>query len=137
MLLSLLLPLLMFVQTPEPLAHYRWKNRLLVVFASEAADKQLQAQSEHVAANEAGFHDRDLLQFTVLPNQVQGPEQHSAAVAKQLRQHYKVAKGEFVVLLIGKDGTVKLRKNEPVSMQEIFKLIDTMPMRKAEMRKGN
>ena len=37
------------------------------------------------------------------------------------------------VLLIGKDGGVKLRSTEPVSTDELFALIDSMPMRRREM----
>jgi hypothetical protein len=38
------------------------------------------------------------------------------------------------VLLIGKDGGVKLRAEEPLPAAEFFALIDTMPMRRREMR---
>lgn len=137
MLLSLLLPLLMLLHTPEPLANYRWQNRLLVIFAAETDAVQLSEQQKCIAAAEAGFHDRDMLTFVVLPEKVQGPKQHPAEIAQQLRQQYQIAEGEFAVLLIGKDGTEKLRKAEVVEMQEIFGLIDSMPMRKAELRKGN
>ena len=40
----------------------------------------------------------------------------------------------FEVLLIGLDGTIKLRKTSAIPVQELFDLIDSMPMRKAEMR---
>jgi hypothetical protein len=38
------------------------------------------------------------------------------------------------VILIGKDGGVKLVQEERVSLQAVFDLIDTMPMRRREMR---
>lgn len=41
----------------------------------------------------------------------------------------------FGVLLIGKDGHVKLRRGTPVAASEITALIDTMPMRQDEMRR--
>lgn len=40
----------------------------------------------------------------------------------------------FQVLLIGKDGGVKLRRTAPVAASEITTLIDSMPMRRREMR---
>ena len=40
----------------------------------------------------------------------------------------------FRVVLIGKDGGVKLRQEEPISVADLFALIDSMPMRKQEMR---
>ena len=36
-------------------------------------------------------------------------------------------------MLIGKDGGVKLRQEEPISVADLFALIDSMPMRKQEM----
>ena len=38
------------------------------------------------------------------------------------------------VLLIGKDGGIKLKKPFIVKPQTIFDLVDSMPMRRAEMR---
>jgi len=42
--------------------------------------------------------------------------------------------GTFMVVLIGKDGGEKLRREEGATLGEIFGLIDTMPMRRREMR---
>jgi len=42
--------------------------------------------------------------------------------------------GAFTVVLIGKDGGEKLRREEGANLGEIFGLIDTMPMRRREMR---
>lgn len=41
----------------------------------------------------------------------------------------------FEVILVGLDGTVKLRQNQPVSTDKLFSLIDSMPMRQREMRR--
>ncbi len=38
------------------------------------------------------------------------------------------------IVLIGKDGSIKLKKPFLVSAKEIFDLIDSMPMRRAEMK---
>ncbi len=35
--------------------------------------------------------------------------------------------GEFAIILIGRDGTVKLRSREPLSPEEIFTALDRMP----------
>lgn len=40
----------------------------------------------------------------------------------------------FQVLLIGKDGGVKLRDRRPITADRIIALIDTMPMRRREAR---
>jgi hypothetical protein len=40
----------------------------------------------------------------------------------------------FSVVLIGKDGGEKLRRATPLSPDELFAIVDAMPMRRAEMR---
>ena len=41
---------------------------------------------------------------------------------------------DFQAVLIGKDGGVKARWAEPVSLNALYELIDAMPMRQREMR---
>ena len=43
----------------------------------------------------------------------------------------------FEVILVGLDGTIKLRQEQPVSTDKLFSLIDSMPMRQREMRQQN
>jgi hypothetical protein len=50
----------------------------------------------------------------------------------QLRESLQI--DEFEIILIGKDGGVKLRSKTPISLEELFSLIDAMPMRRQEMR---
>jgi hypothetical protein len=38
-----------------------------------------------------------------------------------------------VEVLVGKDGTVKLKRQGPTALADIFGLIDSMPMRQREM----
>ena len=51
-----------------------------------------------------------------------------------LREKFSIKSSIFTVLLIGKDGGLKLRREGGVELDEIFSLIDTMPMRQREMR---
>ena len=42
----------------------------------------------------------------------------------------------FELVLIGKDGGVKARDPSPAALEAFLRLIDTMPMRRAEMRQA-
>lgn len=53
----------------------------------------------------------------------------------QLQEKFEIDPANFVLILVGKDGGVKLRKEEYTLMSDIFDLIDSMPMRKQEMKK--
>ena len=53
----------------------------------------------------------------------------------KLYQQYKVPTNQFCLILIGKDGGEKFRSYSVVPPQQLFVLIDGMPMRKSEMRR--
>jgi hypothetical protein len=46
----------------------------------------------------------------------------------------KMGAKAFLVVLIGKDGKEKLRSGVPMPPQELFAIVDAMPMRRAEMQ---
>jgi hypothetical protein len=54
--------------------------------------------------------------------------------AASLRKHFDIPTKTFMLILLGKDGGIKLKRNDRVKLEEIFSLIDSMPMRKDEMR---
>ena len=118
------------------LSAYHWKHRLLLIFAPNGTDPRLVAFEERTDARRVDMQDRDLLTFRILET---GPSGRpgvpmTSEDAEALRRRYKAPAGRFTVILIGKDGGVKLVQEERVSLQAIFDLIDTMPMRRREMR---
>jgi hypothetical protein len=118
------------------LSQYQWKNRLFLIFASqegEPAYKTLKAETE---AQAEGVRERDLLVGEVLEK---GPSYFAGVpiepqTAEDLHRRFSVRQGRFTVLLIGKDGEVKMRRESPTGLTEIFALIDAMPMRRQEMQ---
>jgi hypothetical protein len=80
--------------------------------------------------------DRDLLVFHILEkgDTKLGNVPLSEGSGDYLREKFSINSGTFTTLLIGKDGGVKLRSQGPVELEEIFSLIDAMPMRQREMR---
>jgi len=54
----------------------------------------------------------------------------ASEAALSLRKRYKVNLGEFAVLLVGMDGGIKLNRQNEIRVEDIFDLIDTMPMRR-------
>lgn len=116
------------------LAAHRWQHRLVLVFAPTATDTAYTEQLTIFTGHDPDNADRDLLigQFPAQgTGQFNGQEIASDAVAS-LRQQFAVAGGGFTVLLIGKDGGVKLRSDRPLPAEQIFTTIDRMPMRQQE-----
>ncbi len=102
---------------------YRWKSRPVIVFGADG-DPVFKAQVALLQKAGAGLRERDMILIPV------SGRQH-----EDLRRRYHVAGGAFAILLIGKDGGVKLRSTGSVSPAELFQLVDAMPMRKEEMRR--
>ena len=116
------------------LSQYRWKDRLLVVFAP--SDEAAAPQTRLFEKDPAGRKDRQILRIVVLPNSTTVEGKPSKLDAAALRRRYRVKPTETRTLLVGKDGTVVYSTRKPVALRTIFALIDAMPMRKSEMRKG-
>ncbi len=117
------------------LEEYQWKNRVVLVF-TQAQDQLYQQQLNVFNEKHSGMLDRDLLVFTILPKSVIAPNEKElgAEVADKLQQKYHTQPNEFAVVLIGKDGGQKLKKNSLLSTEKLFGIIDQMPMRRREMR---
>jgi hypothetical protein len=108
LLLTLLLSVGMDVQP---------STRNLLLFGKDKTEHKQQLSL--LKQDSIGMAERDLVIITV---------EKEAEYKK-----YNVAPNQFTLLLIGKDGGEKLRSTKPVEVETIFRLIDSMPMRQAEM----
>ena len=115
---------------------YQWKNRIILIFAPSSDSDAYKQQVQEFEGQEDGILDRDLIIFQIFKRG--GSHSGNASIsehqANQLRHKFGVKEGKFMIILIGKDGGVKLRSNGPVVAPELFSLIDGMPMRQEEMR---
>ena len=111
-------------QTPD-LDALRWNSRVILLFAPDTQNSQLAQQKEMFDREEAGIKDRDLKVFEITGR---------APSNEHLRDQFHVRADSFAVVLIGKDGSKKFKHSEPTDPNDIFRLIDSMPMRKDEMR---
>ena len=81
---------------------------------------------KQIAQFECEFRDRDLIHIDLIAGS------HDFRV---LSQKFSVSSNDFKLVLIGKDGEVKLRTSNP-SLEAVMTLIDSMPMRQQERRNG-
>ena len=114
-----------FANGEDPLAEYLWQARPVIVFAPSADDPRFVQQMEWLEAEMAALEERDVVILTDVD-----PETGSA-----LREKFH-PRG-FNLILVGKDGDVKLRKPFPWDVRELSRAIDKMPMRRQEMRNGS
>lgn len=119
------------IQIPGP---YQWKNRIILLFSPEQNDMYPQ-QLAIFSANQAGLKERDMVIFSIKNQKVKGPDEktYGKEEAEQLRKQYQVPNDAFSVILIGKDGTQKIKQNEILYTNKLFAIVDAMPMRRREI----
>jgi hypothetical protein len=117
---------------------FQWKNRIILVFAPYAGSDAYERQMRAFEGEEDEILDRDLIILELFEDgeSRKGDMPLSESVAQRMRRQFDVEAGEFVLILIGKDGTIKLRSQDPVTTPELFSLIDAMPMRQEEIRRN-
>jgi hypothetical protein len=119
--------------------NYLWKNRPVIVFAPGPAALLLAAQRTTLEPDAAPFRDRDMLLIEVIGDtvSVNGRPVHGTKTpdADALRARYRIERETPHVVLIGKDGGVKLRAETAFSADKLFATIDAMPMRSLEIRR--
>lgn len=118
-----------------PLDKYQWKRRLLLVFAPVKPHPNLVVQRRRLQAAAEGLKDREITVIEVVQDSVFVDGRVAIELnAKALRKEFGASIIEFTAILIGKDGAEKLRRDEPLTADELFKRVDAMPMRQQEMR---
>lgn len=101
---------------------FLWEKRPIVVFADTARDPAFIRQLDLLESRKDALEARDVVILTDT-----NPDELSP-----LRE--KLRPRGFMLVLIGKDGGVKLRKPFPWSVRELSRAIDKMPMRQQEIR---
>lgn len=104
------------------LSQFKWKKRPLVVFADSPADPEYAEQMEYINDRLDALAKRDVVVLT--------DTAADTGSALRARLHPR----GFMLVLIGKDGNIYLRKPLPWTVREISRSIDKMPMRQREMR---
>ncbi|MBT8155548.1 DUF4174 domain-containing protein [Epibacterium ulvae] len=103
------------------LNEFLWKKRPIVVFADSDADPRFQEQLERLRSQEDALRERDVVILTDTD-----PTERS-----ELRR--KLRPRGFQLVLVGKDGDVKLRKPSPWTVRELNRTIDKIPLRVREI----
>lgn len=106
----------------EDLSQFVWEKRPIIIFADSPADPNFDQQMEYLDARTDELRERDIVVLTDTDPSVQ------SALRTKLRPR------GFMLVLIGKDGGVKLRKPFPWDVRELSRTIDKMPVRQREIR---
>lgn len=111
----------------------RWEHRLLVI---DGSDEVAARQVEVCRADGPGLLERDLIVVALSGDDsrlVTGARADLPA-AETFRTRFELDSDSFEVVLVGKDGGVKERRDRLFATEALFDIIDAMPMRMREMR---
>ena len=113
-----------------------WEKRVLLTFAPDDGHAPFLRQKALLRAVEEGLRERDMSVIHAFADQrVSVDGTPHAAGATSFYDRFAVGAGEFRVILVGKDGSVKLNRADVVAIDDLFALIDSMPMRRLEMQR--
>jgi hypothetical protein len=117
----------------QNLSQHLWKNRAILILSEDnsAFERQMLA----FKANEKGIYERSLIVYHLKSDEYEqvmpkGDVQRSTNLFKKKNQ----ANASFELILIGLDGGIKLRQKEFLSCEKLFAIIDSMPMRSADIK---
>ena len=115
---------------------YKWENRILLLKVSDFSSGELKEQLKTLQHHPVELRNRDILIFIVTDDAVLDTLKRKTALkSRQIIEAYGLKDFQGLIL-IGKDGGVKMKESFVVNPKAIFSLIDSMPMRQAEMKRS-
>ncbi len=102
----------------------KWVARPVIVLADTPADPRFREQMEELAERPEALAELDVMLIV----------DTEPGARSEIRE--KLRPRGFSLVLIGKDGEVKLRKPFPWSVRELSASIDKLPLRRDEIRRA-
>jgi len=120
----------------QDLSKHQWENRLILLITDDESNSTFQSQLAELRKDLTGLNERKLILYQVMPEAYRtGLDDGDIKESAHLYQGYKKTDSRFEVVLVGLDGGIKLRKNEILLLEELYAIIDAMPMRLREMER--
>lgn len=122
----------------QSLSQHKWENRVILLFAPDFQNQQLNKQLDIFKKNKKGLEDRKLIVYQISSDAIKKEGKHLEKNGESTNwmEQFEVDKNKFTFILIGLDGGEKMRSSDFVSNLKLFSKIDQMPMRRAEIRKN-
>tara|TARA_R110002050_G_C8881633_1_gene508873 strand:+ start:721 stop:1140 length:420 start_codon:yes stop_codon:yes gene_type:complete len=119
--------------TAQQLSDFKWENRVLILSNSPTHTNDFKNALQVIKDSSKEIEQRDLIVLIYKEDNLYNLEDKEIFF-KNTNNTIKHLSG---FLLIGKDGGIKSKQPYPLQLEEIFELVDSMPMRKAEMKSTN
>ena len=121
--------------SPSFLEKVLWKNRIVIAFMPAIESSHSNAQSKNYEKETEQWAERDLLFIEINPDlkvKING-QLTNEVDASEFVKIFPSNPEEYLVVLIGKDGSEKHRSFKAIPNSLLFEIIDAMPMRQTEI----
>ena len=123
-----------FYAQSQVLSSIQWKNRVLLVMSENPNDPLVKQQASLFSQDAEEMKERKLILLQVFPEfYLMGGDSAIRRASAEVYFDYKSAKKSFELILIGLDGDEKMRRAELIRPEDLYAIIDAMPMRRNEM----
>ena len=126
----------------QNLKKHKWENRILIVKTSDIKSKKYQEQLKEFRNSVDELNDRKIILYKitrdnfVLIDYKNSELNNSGKISENITENILDKKENFEVILIGLDGGIKLQQTEILIKEDLFKIIDSMPMRRDELNRN-
>ena len=121
--------------SPSFLEKVLWKNRIVISFMPAIESSHSNVQSKNYEKETEQWAERDLLFIEINPDlkvKING-QLTNEVDASEFVKIFPSNPEEYLVVLIGKDGSEKHRAFKAIPNSLLFEIIDAMPMRQTEI----
>jgi len=138
LLIVLLFSINMYAQD---LKTHQWEHRILIVKIPNGNSIKAQKQYKEIHKSLEGMIERKLVLYTIVNedfffvNYESCTLNNTGKISKKLKEILN-QKEDFEILLIGLDGGIKLKQTNVLTQENLFNIVDAMPMRSNELRKN-
>jgi len=120
------------------IVEHRWQKRIICILSDNGTDSLYKNQIDELTEDVKGLEERKLLIYDIQNDKyrILFPQESASqwTCSNDIYQKYTESGAPFNLLLIGLDGGIKLRQQDVLTTRELFRIIDSMPMRRAEIR---
>jgi len=127
----------------QDIEKHTWESRILILKTSDNGIQKHQDQLKIFKNSKKDLRDRKLVLYEIVGKQYKFTDYRDLNANNTWQECTDLDNGifsksdDFEIILIGLDGGVKLRKTELLYDEELYGLIDSMPMRVQELMHKN
>ncbi|OBX26504.1 uncharacterized protein DUF4174 [Gelidibacter algens] len=134
----LMILLTTFATVAQNMSSHQWKERILIVLTTDSSSDAFKKQVQLFENNRPGLEERKLQIYLASPDAYKNFNANDDRwnTGGSLYKKYISKDSGFELVLIGLDGSIKLRTYSLTPMEDIFVTIDGMPMRRSEIKRN-